>query len=153
MQGWTNFDQYIVDGQEFSLNLVYGIHDFLSVFKPTVIAGDVEGLSKSNNGGIIVLPRSEAMRMFGTVDVVGQTMKYKWEDDAYANVCAVIEDYPDNNFLHGACFIGINSNEGNYNNWNYDAYIRVDDAKNLPTVQETLRKMLIDKTSVRKSTT
>ena len=144
MQGWTNFDQYIVDGQEFSLNLVYGIHDFLSVFKPTVIAGDVEGLSKSNNGGIIVLPRSEAMRMFGTVDVVGQTMKYKWEDDAYANVCAVIEDYPDNNFLHGACFIGINSNEGNYNNWNYDAYIRVDDAKNLPTVQETLRKMLID---------
>ncbi len=144
MQGWTNFDQYIVDGQEFSLNLVYGIHDFLSVFKPMVIAGDVEGLSKSNNGGIIVLPRSEAMRMFGTVDVVGQTMKYKWEDDAYANVCAVIEDYPDNNFLHGACFIGINSNEGNYNNWNYDAYIRVDDAKNLPTVQETLRKMLID---------
>ena len=82
--------------------------------------------------------------MFGTVDVVGQTMKYKWEDDAYANVCAVIEDYPDNNFLHGACFIGINSNEGNYNNWNYEAYIRVDDAKNLPTVQETLRKMLID---------
>lgn len=144
MQGWTNFDQYIVDGQEFSLNLVYGIHDFLSVFKPTVIAGDVEGLSKSNNGGIIVLPRSEAMRMFGTVDVVGQTMKYKWEDDAYANVCAVIEDYPDNNFLHGACFIGINSNEGNYNNWNYDAYIRVDDAKNLPTVQETLRKMTIE---------
>ena len=144
MQGWTNFDQYIVGEQEFTLNLVYGIHDFLSVFKPTVIAGDVEGLSKSNNGGIIVLPRSEAMRMFGTVDVVGQTMKYKWKDDAYANVCAVIEDYPDNNFLHGACFIGINSNEGNYNNWNYDAYIRVDDAKNLPTVQETLRKMTIE---------
>ena len=141
MQGWTNFDQYIVDGQEFSLNLVYGIHDFLSVFKPTVITGNLEGLKQRYN---IVLPRSEAMRLFGTTDVVGQTLKYKWEDNLYYNVCAVIEDYPDNNFLHGACFIGVNSNEGNYNNWNYDAYIRVDDAKNLPTVQETLRKMLID---------
>ena len=144
MQGWKNYDQYIVDGQEFSLNLVYGIHDFLSVFKPTVIAGDVEGLSKSNNGGIIVLPRSEAMRMFGTVDVVGQTMKYKWEDDAYANVCAVIEDYPDNNFLHGACFIGVNSNEGNYNNWNYEAYVRVDDVMNLPGVKEIMLQTLIE---------
>ena len=144
MQGWKNYDQYIVDGQEFSLNLVYGIHDFLSVFKPTVIAGDVEGLSKSNNGGIIVLPRSEAMRMFGTVDVVGQTMKYKWEDDAYANVCAVIEDYPDNNFLHGACFIGVNSNEGNYNNWNYEAYVRVDDVMNLPGVKEVMLQPLIE---------
>ena len=144
MQGWKNYDQYIVDGQEFSLNLVYGIHDFLSVFKPTVIAGDVEGLSKSDNGGIIVLPRSEAMRMFGTTDVVGQTMKYKWEDDAYANVCAVIEDYPDNNFLHGACFIGVNSNEGNYNNWNYEAYVRVDDVMNLPGVKEVMLQTLIE---------
>ena len=143
VQGWTNFDQYMVGDQEFSLNLKYGIHDFLSVFKPTVIAGDLKDLSKSNNGGIIVLPRSEAMRMFGTTDVVGQTMKYKWTDDAYANICAVIEDYPDNNFLHGACFVGINSNEGNYDNWNYDAYIRVDDAANLPMVQNAMRQTAI----------
>ena len=144
MQGWTNFDQYMVGDQEFSLNLIYGIHDFLSVFKPTVIAGDLKDLNKCNNGGIIALPRSEAMRMFGTTDVVGQTMKYKWEDNAYINICAVIEDYPDNNFLHGACFIGINSNEDNYNNWNYDAYIRVDDAANLPMVQNTLRQTAIE---------
>ena len=139
--GWTNFDQFVIGDNEFSLTLNYGINDFLSVFKPTVITGNIEGLNQRRN---IVLPHSEAMRMFGTTDVVGQTIKYKWEDDVYYNVCAVIEDYPENNFLHGACFIGINSNEGNYNNWNYDAYIRVDDAKNLPTVQETLRKMTIE---------
>ena len=144
MQGWKNIDQYMVGEQEFSLNLIYGIHDFLSVFKPTVIVGDLKDLNKSNNGGIMVLPRSEAMRMFGTTDVAGKTLKYKWEDDAYINICAVIEDYPDNNFLHGACFIGINSNEGNYNNWNYDAYIRVDDAANLPMVQNALRQTAIE---------
>ena len=144
MQGWKNIDQYMVGEQEFSLNLIYGIHDFLSVFKPTVIAGDLKDLNKSNNGGIMVLPRSEAMRMFGTTDVAGKTLKYKWEDDAYINICAVIEDYPDNNFLHGACFIGINSNEGNYNNWSYDAYIRVDDAANLPMVQNALRQTAIE---------
>ena len=144
MQGWKNIDQYMVGEQEFSLNLIYGIHDFLSVFKPTVIVGDLKDLNKSNNGGIMVLPRSEAMRMFGTTDVVGKTLKYKWEDDAYINICAVIEDYPDNNFLHGACFIGINSNEGNYQNWSYDAYIRVDDAANLPMVQNALRQTAIE---------
>ena len=144
MQGWKNIDQYMVGEQEFSLNLIYGIHDFLSVFKPTVIVGDLKDLNKSNNGGIMVLPRSEAMRMFGTTDVAGKTLKYKWEDNAYINICAVIEDYPDNNFLHGACFIGINSNEGNYQNWNYEAYIRVDDVANLPMVLKAMRQTAIE---------
>jgi hypothetical protein len=144
MQGWKNIDQYMVGEQEFSLNLIYGIHDFLSVFKPTVIVGDLKDLNKSNNGGIMVLPRSEAMRMFGTTDVAGKTLKYKWEDDAYINICAVIEDYPDNNFLHGACFIGINSNEGNYQNWNYEAYIRVDDVANLPMVLKAMRQTALE---------
>ena len=144
MQGWKNIDQYMVGEQEFSLNLIYGIHDFLSVFKPTVIAGDLKDLNKSNNGGIMVLPRSEAMRMFGTTDVAGKTLKYKWEDNAYINICAVIEDYPDNNFLHGACFIGINSNEGNYQNWNYEAYIRVDDVANLPMVLKAMRQTALE---------
>ena len=139
--GWTNFDQFVIGDNEFSLTLNYGINDFLSVFKPTVITGNIEGLNQRRN---IVLPRSEAMRLFGTTDVVGQTIKYKWEDDVYYNVCAVIEDYPENNFFHGQCFIGQNYNADSYNNWNYDAYIRVDDAKNLPTVQETLRKMTIE---------
>ena len=144
MQGWINYDQYMVGDQEFSLNLIYGIHDFLSVFKPTVIAGDLKDLNQCNNGGIMVLPRSEAMRMFGTTDVAGKTLKYKWEDDAYINICAVIEDYPDNNFLHGACFIGINSNEGNYQNWNYEAYIRVDDVANLPMVLKAMRQTALE---------
>ena len=139
--GWTNFDQFVVDNQEYSLNLIYGERDFLSVFKPTVIDGDVKGLNQNGN---IVLPRSEAIRIFGTTDAAGKTMKYKWDDKTIYNICAVIEDYPDNNFLHGACFIGINSNEGNYNNWNYDAYIRVDDAANLPMVQNALRQTAIE---------
>ena len=139
--GWTNFDQFVVDNQEYSLNLIYGERDFLSVFKPTVIDGDVKGLNQNGN---IVLPRSEAIRIFGTTDAAGKTTKYKWDDKTIYNICAVIEDYPDNNFLHGACFIGINSNEGNYNNWNYDAYIRVDDAANLPMVQNALRQTAIE---------
>ena len=119
--GWINYDQFIVDHQEYSLNLIYGERDFLSVFKPTVIDGDVKGLNQTSN---IVLPRSEALRLFGTTDAAGKTMKYKWDDNTFYNVCAVIEDYPENNLLHGACFIGTNWNEGNYNNWNYNAYGR-----------------------------
>ena len=141
MQGWTNFDQFLVGEQEYSLNLIYGIRDFTSVYKPTVVGGDLKGLNQLAN---IVLPRSEAMRIFGTADAVGKTMKYKWDDGWLFNVCAVIEDYPENNFLHGACFIGIDSNEDNYNNWNYEAYIRVDDVGNLPAVQKTMRQTAIE---------
>ena len=112
--GWINYDQFVVDNQEYSLNLIYGEREFLSVFKPTVISGDVKGLDQIGN---IVLPRSEALRMFGTTDAAGKTMKYKWDDNTFYNVCAVIEDYPENNLLHGACFISTNWNEGNYNNW------------------------------------
>lgn len=140
-QGWVNFDQYCIGEKEFSLNERFGNNDFLSVFKPTVIAGNLEGLKQRYN---IVLPRSEAMRLFGTTDVVGQTLKYKWEDNLYYNVCAVIEDYPANNFLHGNCFIGTDYNKDSYNNWNYDAYIRVDDACNLPAVEQTLRRTAIE---------
>ena len=139
--GWINYDQFVVDNQEYSLNLIYGEREFLSVFKPTVISGDVKGLDQIGN---IVLPRSEALRMFGTTDAAGKTMKYKWDDKTFYNVCAVIEDYPENNLLHGACFIGVNWNEGNYDNWNYDAYIRVDDVANLSTVQNSLRQTVIE---------
>ena len=139
--GWINYDQFVVDNQEYSLNLIYGEREFLSVFKPTVISGDVKGLDQIGN---IVLPRSEALRMFGTTDAAGKTMKYKWDDNTFYHVCAVIEDYPENNLLHGVCFISTNWNEGNYNNWNYDAYIRVDDVANLPTVQNSLRQTAIE---------
>ena len=139
--GWINYDQFVVDNQEYSLNLIYGEREFLSVFKPTVISGDVKGLDQIGN---IVLPRSEALRMFGTTDAAGKTMKYKWDDNTFYHVCAVIEDYPENNLLHGVCFISTNWNEGNYNNWNYDAYIRVDDVANLPAVQNSLRQTAIE---------
>ena len=140
-QGWTNFDQFMLGDQEYSLNLVYGINDFMSVFKPTVICGDLKGLNQLDN---IVLPRSEAMRIFGTANAVGKTLKYKWVEDWIFNVCAVIEDYPENNFLHGISFIGINSNEGNYRNWNYQAYIRVDDTANLPNVITAMRQKAVE---------
>ena len=140
-EGWTRIDQFLVDDQEYSLNLVYGINDFMSVFKPTVICGDLKGLNQLPN---IVLPRSEAMRIFGTANAAGKTMKYKWEDSWIYNVCAVIEDYPENNFLHGNSFIGINSNEGNYQNWNYQAYVRVDDSANLPNVITAMRQKAIE---------
>ena len=140
-QGWTNFDQYMVDDQEYSLNQVFGIHDFMSVFKPTVICGDLKGLNQLPN---IVLPRSEAMRIFGTANAVGKTLKYKWVEGWIFNVCAVIEDYPENNFLHGISFRGLNDNEGNYQNWNYQAYIRVDDTANLPNVISAMRQKAIE---------
>ena len=140
-EGWTRIDQFLSDDQEYSLNLVYGIHDYMSVFKPTVICGDLKGLNQLPN---IVLPRSEAMRIFGTANAVGKTLKYKWVEGWIFNVCAVIEDYPENNFLHGICFRGTNDNEGNYHNWNYQAYIRVDDVANLPSVITAMRQKAIE---------
>ncbi len=140
-EGWTRIDQFMLGDQEYSLNLVYGINDFVSVFKPTVICGDLKGLNQLPN---IVLPRSEAMRLFGTANAVGKTLKYKWVDDWIFNVCAVIEDYPENNFLHGVSFRGLNDNEGNYRNWNYQAYIRVDDSANLPNVITAMRQKAIE---------
>jgi putative ABC transport system permease protein len=140
-EGWTRIDQFMSGDQEYSLNLVYGVNDFMSVFEPTVICGDLKGLNQLPN---IVLPRSEAMRIFGTVNAVGKTLKYKWVEDWIFNVCAVIEDYPENNFLHGVSFRGTNENEGNYQNWNYQAYIRVDDVANLPNVITAMRQKAIE---------
>ena len=140
-QGWINNDQFLVDNQEYSLTLTYGIRDFLSVFKPKVIDGDLAGLQRNGN---IVLTQTEATRIFGQAGAVGKTLNYKWEDNEFFNVCAVIEDFPENNLLHGSCFIGTNANEDNYQNWNYDAYIRVDDVKNLPVVLKSLRKKAIE---------
>jgi len=140
-QGWILSDQFMLGNQEYSLNLVYGINDFMSVFKPKVICGDLKGLNQLPN---IVLPRSEAMRIFGTVNAVGKTLKYKWVDGWIFNVCAVIEDYPENNFLHGISFKGLNDNEGNYQNWNYQAYIRVDDVANLPNVITAMRQKAVE---------
>ena len=135
------FDQYVIGEDEYTLHVEHGIKDFLSVFKPTVIIGKVEGLNQKNN---IVLPRSEAIRLFGTTDIVGKTLKYKYRDDLFYNICAVVEDYPENNFMHGYCFIGEDYGEDDYLMWNYMLYIRIDDNANLPQIEQTMKHLLGD---------
>ena len=137
----TMFDNYVVGENEYTLFVDHGVKDFLSVFKPTVIAGNVEGLSQKNN---IVLPRSEAMRMFGTTDIVGTTLKYKYRDDLFYNICAVVEDYPENNFMHGHCFMGEDYGEDDYMMWNCSPYVRVNDIANLPQVEQVMNSLLGD---------
>ena len=44
-EGWTRIDQFMLGDQEYSLNLVYGVNDFMSVFEPKVICGDLKGLN------------------------------------------------------------------------------------------------------------
>ena len=140
-QGWMFYEQFEVDSREYSLNLMAGIKDFISVFKPTVLSGDVKDLAKPRS---IILPRSDAERIFGTADAAGHMLKYKWEDNIHYNIAAVIEDYPENNFLHGCSFISNDENKDNYQNWNYDAYIRVDDVANLPAVIKAMRQKTVE---------
>ena len=137
----TMFDNYVVGENEYTLFVDHGVKDFLSVFKPSVIAGNVEGLSQKNN---IVLPRSEAMRLFGTTDIVGTTLKYKYRDDLFYNICAVVEDYPENNFMHGHCFMGEDYGEDDYMMWNCSPYVRVNDIANLPQVEQVMNSLLGD---------
>ena len=88
--------------------------------------------------GQVMIPLSMARRLFGHESAVGRRL-YNWGN---TTVGAVYRDFPTNSIFGNVIYVGIpaGQNLNNWQNWNYIAYIRVDDASNVPALFENFKR-------------
>jgi putative ABC transport system permease protein len=136
--------KFKIEEKEYDLQVLDGINDFLKAFEPKIISGTLDRMKEERQ---LVVTESIAKRMFGTIDVINKAItspaRIEGDPDTEFTICAVIKDYPDNTFIYDCCFCGNNDNENNFNNWNYNFYVRLDDAKNIKDVDEQINKKMV----------
>lgn len=99
----------------------------------------------TNRDGMII-PKSFAMKWFGTADAVGKELKWEMDGDTYSfKVVSVYDDFPKNCCVRNAMYrYGLGYDSLSYNNYNYHVYAKVDDEKNVPYVEERMLEYLLD---------
>lgn len=144
--GLRNYESSItlrVGENEFKPQSVHGIKDYVSVYQPDMLSGTAASLGESDNN--VLISESQALRFFGTVDALNKSLQQVRNNGRAKDlvVTGVFRDYPENSSFHDAVFMTSNENEGQWNNWNYRLYIRLDDNSNLEQVRSELQNSIL----------
>ena len=84
----------------------------------------------------VFIPLSMARKIFGNESAVGKQMIF--DEGENQTVQAVYRDFPANTIIENCMYYAMNpeENKTNWGNWNYNAFIRVNDASNAPLLVE-----------------
>ena len=109
---------------------------FTDVFHFDFVEGSPDVLKTPDQ---VMIPESMARKIFGQESAVGKKLI---NSTFTPTVGAVYRDFPDNTLVSNVIYqtISEQENKTNWGNWNYTAFIRVDDAANLPTIYENFKK-------------
>ena len=109
---------------------------FTDVFHFDFVEGSPDVLKTPDQ---VMIPESMARKIFGQESAVGKKLI---NPTFTPTVGAVYRDFPDNTLVSNVIYHAISEQENktNWGNWNYTAFIRVDDAANLPTIEENFKK-------------
>lgn len=139
IQGWTsNTDVWVGDSKMGTANMTCGFDNFLSPFRPKMLVGDTESL----NGGKCLIPKSLAERYYGHTDCAGQTLHLGEKNSGRdIEVGGVYEDFAENSTIGNAIFIKYSDEyakgEDNWQQFNYNLYLRLDDIAVADEVMKT----------------
>lgn len=90
-----------------------------------------------------VIPASLSLKYFGTVYSVGKQVKRK-SNGMMITVTGVYKDFPANCSIENAMYSTLGDmNIDNYNNWNYDAYVRLVPDADVKTTENTIKKTFL----------
>lgn len=109
---------------------------FTDVFHFDFVEGSPDVLKTPDQ---VMIPESMARKIFGRESAVGKKLINLYFTPT---VGAVYRDFPKNTLVRNVIYQTIPDQENklNWGNWNYTAFIRVDDAANLPTIYENFKK-------------
>lgn len=144
LQGYNMDDElWIGDKKLGTVDVVMGFDDFVSIFRPKMIVGETSALL----GHKVLIPRSVAMRCFGRADCVGETL-HLGEKSAGKDVevGGVFYDFPANSTMRNGVYDSYSEDNNDGDNWqqyNYNLYLRLDDANMADDVVKTAYDYLI----------
>ena len=103
--------------------------EFFDVFTFDFVEGTTDGYMAQGN---VFIPLSMARKIFGNEPAVGKQLIF--DEGETQTVQAVYRDFPANTIIKNCMYYAMNpeENKTNWGNWNYNAFIRVNDASDAP---------------------
>lgn len=116
--------------------------EYADVFTFHMIEGTNDALKTPGN---VLIPLSLSRKIFGNQSTVGKQLKGRNES---FTVGAVYRDFPSNSIVNNYIYYPMSENENkqNWGNWNYQVFVRVDDASSVPLLFENFKKNFDPKT-------
>ena len=112
------------------------------VFSLDLVEGTKNALQTEESA---IIPLSLSHRLFGYESAIGRHLTFSW---GFRTVTGVYRDFPSNSVLNNYMFIPF-PEEQNIDQWGnnlYAAFIRVNDASNVPVILENFNRMLANRT-------
>ena len=140
LNGWLDNWPFKKDGTEFTFKGCRVSNDALTTLAPRLLDGKLGWEDDEQNGFII--PASVAMKYFGSTQVAG---RYMYNDNDSAVVRGVYEDFPDNCIAENCIYRNLGKeNEGNFQNYNYNCYLRLREQVDTEKARQQILEPLIE---------
>ena len=138
---WLEDWHFTKDGTEFTFKGCFVNNDALTTLAPRLLDGRLDWEDDDQTG--VVIPASVAMRYFGSVQVAGRHMQ---NDKNSAVVRGVYEDFPENSIVENCVYGNFGKeNEGNFQNYNYNCYLRLREQMNIDKAKQLILAPLVEK--------
>lgn len=110
--------------------------EYTDVFLFDFVEGTKDALKNPDN---VLIPLSLSRKIFGDQSAVGQQLTGREKSHT---VGAVYRDFPSNSVVSNHIYFPLpeNENKQNWDNWNYQVYIRVDDNANVSFILENFKQ-------------
>ena len=109
--------------------------EYPEVFGFDFVEGDRDALKAPDN---VIIPLSIARKLFGNQSAIGRQLIYSRSNQT---VGAVYRDFPKNTIVGNHIYASIgDENKGEWGNWNYHVYIRVNEAENVSQLFENFKR-------------
>lgn len=126
-----------VEGRELSLTKVFSVsNNITDFFAFTLLRGD---LNKALNvPSFIAISKNEAIRLFGTTDVIGKSLN---KEAGVWTIAAVFDDLPKNTHLDINVLSANNNKSQNYRSNDSYTYLRLSPQSNVALVEQELEQV------------
>lgn len=112
----------------------------LTTFAPRRLDGQLDWKDGDQRG--IIIPASVAKTYFGTTQAAGRSM---WNDKDSVLVRGVFEDFPENSVMKNCIYACMGQeNQGNYQNYNYNCYLRLRQPLDTAQIRQTIFEPLLE---------
>lgn len=137
------------NGESFQTNLMFADDGFFDVFKYNPIIGNLT--DALNEPMSAVLSSSEAIRLFGNVDVIGKNLIIN--NEYQVKVTAVVDENPSNTFLTFKIIIPVSSipqmpiidnDFTSWNNWFFMTFIQLEKGADIIKTEALVKKIFYE---------
>jgi putative ABC transport system permease protein len=135
---WKNFFYVENDGvrNSFEETSMTVTPEYTDVFTFDFVEGDKDALKTPEN---VIIPLSLARKLFRNESAIGKQLI---RSEGNKTVGAVYRDFPANTVVTNSIYFPMpeNENKQNWGNWNYQAYLRVNDPSNISLLFDNFKR-------------